>query len=56
MTSEHPEDWSPRVSRDDVREVLAKIDAKASEKHGDYAAGMRLARLIAEQELLTDDS
>jgi hypothetical protein len=55
MTEEHPEDWSRRISRDDVREALAEIDAKANEQYGDYAAGMRNARLVFEEALLTDD-
>lgn len=50
MTAEHPEDWSPRASRVDVRRALERIDAEASEHTTDYAAGMRHARLIIEEE------
>lgn len=52
MTAEHPEGWTPRVSREDLRRALEKVDAEAGEHTTDYAAGMRHARLIVEEELL----
>lgn len=52
MTGESPEGWTPPVREDDVREALSVVESEAADRGGDYAAGMRLARFLLEQELL----
>ncbi|WP_167837302.1 hypothetical protein [Halosimplex halophilum] len=53
MTAEHPERPVDGGHSDaDIRRALEQIDAEAAEHNGDYAAGIRLGRLIAEEELL----
>ena len=51
MTQEHPEDWSPKHDRDDVEEAIATARSKAAEHPAQYAAGMRMACVIIEEEL-----
>ena len=53
MTAEHPEDWSADVDEDDLRAALAAVENEASDHNAEYAAGMRNARLIVEEELST---
>ena len=50
MTAEHPEDWTPGDDVD-VQAAIKKIRAGASDRSGDYAAGMRYAASILEEEL-----
>jgi len=60
MTAEHPEGWRPTngqgdaVADDEVREALAAVAAEADQRGSNYAAGMRHARAIIEEELLTE--
>lgn len=42
---------STYITEKDVEELLAKIEAEASNKERNYAAGMRHARTIVEREL-----
>jgi len=42
------------VSEQDVREVLSIIENEATNHGGDYSSGMRLARHLAEVELLEE--
>jgi len=51
MTGETPEGWRPGAGGDDVDEVLGLIEQEAADHGGDYAAGMREARRIVEDEL-----
>jgi hypothetical protein len=51
MTQEHPEDWSPKVSRDELEAALQEARAEAATHHAGYAAGMRNACAIIEEEL-----
>jgi DNA-directed RNA polymerase subunit RPC12/RpoP len=43
-------------SESDVRDILDKVDAEASDHGRDYASGMRLARQIIEKELIQEFS
>jgi len=54
MTVEHPERDRDDVGHSDaeIRRALEQADAAAGEQTGDYAAGMRNARLIIEEALL----
>jgi len=49
MTAEHPEDWDPKVPRDDLEDALEKVDQEASNHNAEYAAGMRHARQLIEE-------
>lgn len=55
MTAEHPEGWRPEtgIDRRDLARAFQRIDAEAAEHLTDYAAGMRLARHLVEEELKT---
>jgi hypothetical protein len=53
MTADDPEGWSRRVDRDELREALDDVDAEAIEHNKEYAAGMRHARLLIEQRLIS---
>lgn len=50
MTAEHPEGWTPDPDRDDLDRALERIEREAGQREGNYAAGMRAARLIVEEE------
>jgi hypothetical protein len=54
MTAEHPERDPDDAGHSDaeVRRALERAEAEAAEHNGDYAAGMRNARLIIEEALL----
>lgn len=52
MTAEIPEDYSPPVDEDEIRDALSAVDAAASNHGADYSAGMREARRIVETRLL----
>lgn len=50
MTGETPEGWRPDAD-DDLDRVLERIEEEAATHTADYAAGMREARRIVEDEL-----
>ena len=53
MTAEHPEDWDPPdYTREELRRALQRVEAQAADHNAEYAAGMRHARLIVEEDLL----
>jgi hypothetical protein len=42
------------ISKEELRRALQRVEAKATEHNAEYAAGMRHARLLVEEDLLTD--
>jgi hypothetical protein len=51
MTADDPEDWSPRVDEDELRDALEAVDEAAADHNAEYAAGMRNARQLIENRL-----
>jgi len=49
MTTEHPEGWTPGDGVD-VQAALKAIEAEADGHGGDYAAGLRHAKVIVKEE------
>lgn len=49
MTDEIPGDWSRDGDQADIETVIERIGAEADRHGGEYAAGLRHARLIAEE-------
>lgn len=51
MTEEHSQDRQTEVEPDDVDDAIATARSEASEHNAEYAAGIRLACTIIEDEL-----